>query len=84
MSLFANLGKGDFKALRKFALSQNEITQHGLSHLLSAIQSGGLPELSKGVDPSSQYRFWHTVVDGNSASEEVINRVLEAVKARCS
>jgi len=44
-SLFADLGKDDFKALQHLWLSNNKITDAGVAKLLAALDAGGLPKL---------------------------------------
>ena len=70
-SLFANLGKDDFKALEDLDIEHNEITDVGMAKLLSAINSGGVPSLS---DLASR--------DGNDASDEAVKAVHDAIQRR--
>ena len=44
-SLFANLGKDDFRALARPAIARNRITDGGMVTLLAALEAGGLPKL---------------------------------------
>ena len=44
-SLFANLGKDDFKALQRLWLGANQITDAGMTMLVAAIDTGRLPRL---------------------------------------
>ena len=44
-SLFANLGKDDFKALEWLWLKANQITDAGMATLVAALDAGRLPRL---------------------------------------
>ena len=44
-SLFANLGKDDFKALERLDLGDTDITDAGMTTLVAALDAGGLPKL---------------------------------------
>ena len=70
-SLFANLGKDDFKALEDLDIEHNEITDVGMAKLLSAINSGGVPNLA-GLEAGH----------GNDASDEAVKAVHDAIQRR--
>ena len=66
-SLFANLGKDDFKALSTMFLGSNPITDVGHSTLVKTLDGGGMPSI--------QTLYLHD----NPASDEARQAVIEAV-----
>ena len=73
-SLFANLGKEDFKALHTFWLEGNKITDVGMATLAAAIEAGGLPTWE-----------WHThALHRNPASAVAVHAVKDALAKRSS
>jgi len=75
-SLFANLGKDDFKALTVLWISQNNVTDAGMSTLATAIDAGGLPKLLH--DP----RFDMFFLQHNHASASAVQAVQDALAKR--
>ena len=85
-SLFGNLSRGDFPALRWFNLFRNGITNGGCDTLVTAIKNRDhLPNLSEGYgehhDPTDP--IWSSLMRFNPASEEAKQEVVKAVVARC-
>ena len=71
-SLFANLGKDDFKALSHLYLMDNTITDVGVARLAAAIDAGGLPAL-----------IWNNhVLCDNPVTEDAIKAVRDALRKR--
>ena len=70
-SLVANLGKDDFKKLEDLDIEHNGITDAGMAKLLSAVNSGGVPNLSN-------LEAGH----GNDASPEAVYAVHGAIQRR--
>ena len=78
-SLFANLGKDDFKALVTLWISQNKITDAGMSTLATAIDAGGLPKLhSIPTNPHFDMFF----LQHNRASASAVQAVKDALAKR--
>ena len=69
-SLFANLGKDDFKALEKLDLHDNKITDAGCAMVEKAIDAGGLPAVRRAFDVNLESDF---------ASEEATAAVDDAL-----
>ena len=70
-TLVADLGKDDFKALKKLCLGYNEITDAGMVKIVAAIDAGGLPKM-RGLP-------W---LDNNPASDATCKAVSDAVAKR--
>ena len=69
-SLFADLGKDDFKALEYLSLIYNNITDVGMAKLLSAVNSGAAPHLK---ELPAEY---------NDAKEESVSALSAALELR--
>ena len=74
-SLFADLGKDDFKSLEQIWIQFNHVTDTGVAKLVAAIQGGGLPKI---CEDNIQYIF-----PGNSAvSEAAVKAAQDALAKR--
>ena len=76
-SLFANLGKDDFKALETLWLGMNQITDAGMATLVAALDAGRLPRLLNDRDEDKKY-----FVQLNPASASAIQAVEDALAKR--
>ena len=76
-SLFANLGKDDFKALEYLWLGHNQITDAGMTTLVAALDSGRLPRLLNDHSLGKKYFAGH-----NRASASAIQAVEDALAKR--
>ena len=77
-SLFADLGKNDFKKLETLCLITNLITDAGVASLVTAIDAGALPELKNN---EVRFRLFGGHFD-NPASDAAIEAVQTALKKR--
>ena len=77
-SLFADLGKDDFKKLDTLCLIDNLITDAGVASLVAAIDAGALPALKNN---EVRFRFFGGHFD-NPASDAAIEAVKTALKKR--
>ena len=84
-SLFANLGKDDFKALERLWLKANQITDAGMATLVAALDAGRLPRLLV-KEAYSQDEFWFLPEFGflgrNRASASALQAVKDALANR--
>ena len=76
-SLFANLGKDDFKALQQFWLAHNHITDAGMATLVAALDAGRLPRLRN--DQVGDKMFF---VKHNHTSASAVQAVRDALAKR--
>ena len=74
-SLFADLGKDDFKSLEMLELDHNDITDAGTTTLIAAIDAGRLPKLQQQQDNG---------LHGNPASAAALKAVQDALSKRSS
>jgi len=73
-SLVDNLGKDDFNALENLDLSNNKITDAGVTRLLAALDAGGLPKLV--------HRPYSSMLHHNSVSAVAVEAVKHAMVKR--
>ena len=76
-SLFANLGKDDFKALELILLGLNQITDAGMATLVAALDAGRLPRLRNDQDNDERY-----FLSSNHASASAVQAVVGALAKR--
>ena len=76
-SLFANLGKDDFKALEYLWLWSNQITDAGMTTLVAALDAGRLPRLLNDQDTDKKY-----FLQQNPASASAVQAVEDALAKR--
>ena len=75
-SLFANLGKDDFKALEDLWLANNQITDAGMATLVAALDAGRLPML---LDQEDDKKYF---LQQNRASASAVQAVEDALAKR--